>query len=381
MNKIIFWEPCISPHKHDFMIAVSNVIPNIEIICCAAMDIPDDRKKLGWVIQNKNAIKTIIAPSKLQIKNIVCDCSKSQTIHIFSGIRHISTITTALNLVRKNNCRFAIMSEPRAKEGWKGKLRYLESLLSEGWLRNKCEFILAIGANGSPWFKSVGYSSKKIHPFAYFIDVPTLPNLPQQTEQKSKKILRIGYIGRLVTMKGIFDLIEAIKILSIDVVFVVAGSGHDEEKLKSKCKQYGIFLDFRGVVPIHSIGALLLEIDILVLASLSSDGWGVVVSEALMSGVPVIATPCVGASLMLNEPLFGRIVSKNNPQEIANKINDIANSSLTSSRSKLERQTLARCRLSAEAGAYYFKEILDFHLYKGKYPEPFFTYSLTTLSM
>ncbi|MDP1045310.1 glycosyltransferase, partial [Klebsiella pneumoniae] len=64
-----------------------------------------------------------------------------------------------------------------------------------------------------------------------------------------------------------------------------------------------------GVLPMSDVNCFFRQVDVLVLASTTADdGWGVVVSEALMCGVAVVATATVGASVVLERSLFGRCV-------------------------------------------------------------------------
>lgn len=371
LRRIIFWEPCISPHKADFLNAVSIALPSIEIICCADQGLPDNRKALGWSILKNDRITTIISPNAEEINNLVLELS-ANTFHIFSGTRHLSTLTLGLKTIKLHKARFSIMSEPRVSEGWKGTLRFVQSWLTEGWLRRNCEFILAIGRNGPSWFNSVGYDSTKIFPFAYFV-APPKP-IEKNRDCLSPSIINIGYVGRIVASKGVFDLVKATKFLENPIQLTFVGAGVDQDKLKQMCLDYSVSTDFYGVLPIKEIGAVMEKIDVLILASTSEDdGWGVVVSEALMSGTAVIATNCVGASIMLDEELFGYMVPPHNPHEIAKSINKQIVSGAFTYQNRLVRQALAKSMLSSEAGARYFTEILYFQLGERVLrPKPFF---------
>ncbi|MEI6267754.1 MAG: glycosyltransferase family 4 protein [Methylococcaceae bacterium] len=375
LQRIIFWEPCISPHKTDFLTAIAVRLPEVEIICCAEQGLQEERKVLGWTVSNCNQVRTIIAPDITQIEDLVFENS-AHTLHIFSGTRYLPTLVIGLKTVKSCNARFAIMAEPRVYDDWKGGLRFLQSWLTEGWLRKNCAFVLAIGLNGPPWYKSVGYDPKKIFPFAYFVPPPQLAEARLNTRQKpsDSSIISVGYLGRLVAMKGIFDLVKAVHQLGKKARLTIVGTGPDEVALKEVCLQYKIEVDFRGVLPIQWIGEVLEELDVLVLASTSKDGWGVVVSEALMSGTAVVATHCVGASLMLDSALFGYKIVPNSPDEIAKAIKQLKANDAFTTQNRLARQLLARAKLSPEAGARYLADIINYQLGGGDKPAPFFLY-------
>jgi glycosyltransferase involved in cell wall biosynthesis len=374
LRRIIFWEPCVSPHKSDFMQAVSRTLPDVEIICCADSDVPPDRKAMGWSAPDGNGIETLIAPGAGQIERLV-QGRHPGTFHVFSGTRHLSTLIRGLQAVKACGARFAILSEPRVREGWAGGLRYLQSRLTEGWLRSHCELVLAIGRNGPPWYLSVGYPSEKVFPFAYFVAPPRLSRSSSgETGGQGRPAVRVGYVGRLVAMKGVFDLVQAVARLKRPAHLTLVGGGLDEAALRKTCLEHGVDADFRGVLPIESIGEVMAQLDVLVLASTSDDGWGVVVSEALMGGTAVVATSCVGASLMLDEPSFGRLAPPRDPGAIAQAIVALAEEGAFTPSSRLQRRRLALARLSAEAGARYFVDLLHHRLAGGAPPVPFFQY-------
>jgi glycosyltransferase involved in cell wall biosynthesis len=319
---------------------------------------------------------TFIAPSAKQIQQLVQE-QPQETFHVFSGTRHLATLIHGLAAVKRYGACFAILSEPRVGEGWQGWLRYFQSWLTEGWLRAHCTLVLAIGRNGPPWFLSVGYDANQVFPFAYFVEPPrfSLP-VPSETDDKASQPLHIGYVGRFVAMKGVFDLVQAVALLEQPLRLILVGAGPEEARLRTACVRHGIAADFRGVLPMPSIGAVMARLDVLVLASTSKDdGWGVVVSEALMSGTAAIATPCVGASLVLDDPRLGVVVPPHDPAAIAKAIRTLQDVGAFAPPNRLARQVLARSRLSAAAGARYFVAVLCYRLEGGACPMPFFQYS------
>ncbi len=373
INRIIFWEPCISPHKTDFIDQVAKLIPSIEVIYCAEENLPEERIKLGWSIYNDYEYKQYIRPSYSDIKKLACFEPK-KTLHIFSGIRWVPTIVSALKEVKRSGAFFGLMSEPRVREGVKGSLRLIHSWITEAWLKKNTKFVLAIGSNGPPWFKSVGYPSSRIFPFAYFINDQQFNGVIRQHDNKSTEFIRIGYIGRLVKMKGIDDIISAVTSLSVPTKLSIIGSGPESDSLKSLCNESNVNIEFIGSVPIDNVGLYLNDFDILILASRSTDdGWGVVVSEALMSGTGVIVTSKVGASVLINDrPELGRVVNANSPYEIADAIIDLWKSKSFSKECRLVRQLWAKDKLSAKSGALNLIEIINHSINNKKTPKPFY---------
>jgi glycosyltransferase involved in cell wall biosynthesis len=210
-------------------------------------------------------------------------------------------------------------------------------------------------------------------PFAYFVDPPKQVSDSVALSPRQDDSIQIGYVGRLVKMKGVFDLVVAVAKLGKSAKLRIVGMGPDEQALKALCKQLHLDVDFLGVLPITEVGIFMSQLDVLVLASTSKDdGWGVVVSEALMCGTAVIATPCVGASVVLDAPMFGRCVPVNSPDAIAQAVQDLTEAGAFSEANRLERRTAARQLLSADAGARHLRDILQWRFAGGVKPLPFY---------
>jgi glycosyltransferase involved in cell wall biosynthesis len=121
------------------------------------------------------------------------------------------------------------------------------------------------------------------------------------------------------------------------------------------CEKYNVPFTNVGKIAIADVGEFLSSLDILVLPSLTTDdGWGVVVSEALMVGTSVIVSSKAGASLVLQDPLLGKRVKPNCSASIAEAIDEIvASKELTHERRELRRKVAVKL-LSAESGAAFF---------------------------
>jgi glycosyltransferase involved in cell wall biosynthesis len=108
---------------------------------------------------------------------------------------------------------------------------------------------------------------------------------------------RIGYCGRLIALKGLDTLVEAVSVLTrrgrhlgVDVI----GDGPCREALDDLRSQ-DCDLRWHGAVPSGEIPRKLSDVSALVLPTLTRDGWGYVVNEALAAGRPVVVSDRVGA--------------------------------------------------------------------------------------
>ena len=370
-NRIIFWEPCLSPHKLDLICQLKDLMIEVEIIICSDQGLLKEREELGWSIPQEIDIQTIVSPTKEAIirlarKNI------HTTVHIFSGIRNHFNLKIGLKELINVGGSFGILSEPRVKEGFLGFFRYAHSYFSEIKVRDKAKFVLAIGKHGPSWFKSIGYIEKTIFPFAYFINPPE-PSFHNKNLRKSPDRINICFIGRLTKNKGVLDLVRALSLMPNQVSLTIVGSGELKKQIISLCNKYNIQTNYLGVIPNCEINSILSNMDILILPSISTDdGWGVVVSEALMMGVAVIVSNKVGSSVVFNEKIFGKVFVSKDYVSLQGRIIDLKNNGLLLKSSKLKRMKLAREKLSAMSGANYLSHILHYVFCEGKCPKPFF---------
>lgn len=363
-KKIFFWEPSVSPHKTDLLDAMVSIFPDSRIVCVADHDISPDRIKLGWNVSKKLCeYEFIISPDDEYIES----CFKSDdSFHFFSGIRHHKNILTALKFLKKYDRKFAIISEPRVKEGVLGVARYLDSIFTEKWIRRKVSFVLAIGRNGPPWFESVGYNGEKIFPFAYFVN-GSKGGFLKTTDKKV-----IGFVGRIVKEKGILDLAAAMKSL-MDFRLDIIGDGNLASKVRTSLCRYNINHNFYGVKCIGDVQKCMQSFDILILPSTTTDdGWGVVTNEALFSGSAVIASTCAGSSILLKNNYLGRTINRNSPEEIVLAVRSIESSGGFSDEFRNNRRIFAEKYLSGISGALYIHSIFDYIFNDGVRPDSFF---------
>ncbi len=108
----------------------------------------------------------------------------------------------------------------------------------------------------------------------------------------------ILYTGRLLKSKGVGVLLDAFSKISSrpDIGLILVGDGRDEDVFKRYCKEHRLerifFEGFKqqGELPFYYGIA-----DLFVMPSLR-DEWGLVLNEAMASGLPVLAADQVGAT-------------------------------------------------------------------------------------
>jgi glycosyltransferase involved in cell wall biosynthesis len=137
--------------------------------------------------------------------------------------------------------------------------------------------------------------------------------------KQGKNVLRILFVGNGATRKGLDYLIDAYKQLKkeeYNVSLTVVSSWITDFKEK------GILL--LDHVSSKKMKSLYLTNDVLVLPSLL-DGWGLVVTEAMSYGLPVIVSKNTGVKEIIKHKFNGFVVPIKNSKAIYSNMSNLAN--------------------------------------------------------
>ncbi len=163
----------------------------------------------------------------------------------------------------------------------------------------------------------------------------SLPHMSLSTQKKLKKQigshpLVVGIAARLAAEKGIEYAIEALQYLPKDTMIVVAGPMEPvgEEAYKKKIlvlvSLHTSQIIFLGTLPQDDMAAFYSLIDVLVVSSINStEAFGLVQVEAMLCGVPVVATDLPGVRVPIQQTNMGIVVPPKNAKAIAEAIRTI----------------------------------------------------------
>jgi glycosyltransferase involved in cell wall biosynthesis len=150
-------------------------------------------------------------------------------------------------------------------------------------------------------------------------------NMFQRGENpRGKNIL---FVGRLVTRKGLADLVESAKFVTDhcpDCVFTIVGSGLLEQKLRKRIKQLNLtnHFSFIGNVSQEKLVEYYQKAWVYVLPSYY-EGLPKTLLEAMACGLPAIVTNIPGNAEVTLNGVTGLIVPPKNPKELARAINKV----------------------------------------------------------
>ena len=142
--------------------------------------------------------------------------------------------------------------------------------------------------------------------------------------QGDKKV--ILFVGRLAEKKGVTYLIDAMK--NVDAVLYIAGKGPLEAELKAQAKELSDKVHFMGAKTHEELPAIYASADVFVAPSITAsdgdkEGFGLVILEALASGVPVIASRSGGIVDLIKHEDNGLLVPEKDSCAIAESINKV----------------------------------------------------------
>ncbi len=136
------------------------------------------------------------------------------------------------------------------------------------------------------------------------------------------------FVGNLQPFKGLSLLVEALsEIKDNSIVLLVVGGGYGESGIKKNVEQLnlGNRVIFAGPQsPDTDLPAYYNAGDFLVLPSTHSESFGLVVLEAMASGIPAIVSSLPGPSQLIENGVDGFISANNNTTDLRQKIEVLA---------------------------------------------------------
>lgn len=169
--------------------------------------------------------------------------------------------------------------------------------------------------NANPIVISMGVNTEKFGKQHY---------VPNYFGQADKKV--ILFVGRLVEIKGVKYLIEAMKY--IDALLVIVGEGPLRPELEKASENIKDKVKFLGAKTHKELQIIYASADIFVAPSITTEdgakeGFGLVILEAMASDLPVIASSSGGISQLIEDNVNGLLCEEKNADSLSVCINQI----------------------------------------------------------
>lgn len=140
-----------------------------------------------------------------------------------------------------------------------------------------------------------------------------------------QKDIDILFFGRLVPIKGVNYLIEAIKILvdrGYKMKVVIAGKGNQKELLEAKAKELGIEnnIEFIGYVPQDDVLHLYNRSKIFTAPSYDKEGVLTTMLEAAACGIPIVTTNSCSMPEFIDHSVNGLLSNPRDAESLAKEL-------------------------------------------------------------
>ena len=336
---IFVWQPVLTDHQAYTLEALAQLRNCALVVYVAAMQ-DDERAAQGWtqVRDNSAWVEIRVMPRR---STFIYMCRQLRlhrhATHIFGSPFDRPDMMTAMFVAALTGISMYLVSEPYSptsagyfsdKVNLLGILRNaLRPALYKLYgliLRRRVRGVFAISPLAVAQYRRLGVPPTRIFPFGYFVPFQTSPlKSTQSGARASGGAVRLVCVASLIRRKGVTELIAAVKNLcsrGMAIQADVFGPGDD-----SRFAFDGSHVTYRGVIPFGRAQEIIACYDLLVLAS-KYDGWGVVINEALMAGVPVVCSDRVGAAGVVRKWACGIVYGSSDPKGLEGALSNFANS-------------------------------------------------------
>jgi len=169
-----------------------------------------------------------------------------------------------------------------------------------------------------------GFSKDKIAVIHNGADWQGWPVFPRQEAKKKLNLSGhyVVYTSPLRLNKGIMHVLKALRLLKDRYPnLLVNATGVTDDRTQKQVQQFikknrlTDHFRYAGLVPRDQIPLYYAASDVVVLASLEEEGWGVTLLEGMMAGRPVISSPLGAMPELVKDK--GIILKENSPQHLA----------------------------------------------------------------
>ena len=345
---IVFWQNIPSLHQAPLMRSLATDLGK-RVLIVVAEDLPADRRAMGWADIDFGEADLIIGPSVEERLELV-EGNRDATAHVFSGLKAYPAVSQAMDaLVRGRHNHIAIMTEPWDPRGVGGWLRAIKFAMRRRSFQH-IDTVFACGVEASKQFISLGCDPGTVAPFGYFVGGPI-----EKPRVRGISNPRLVFVGTLTKRKDPEVLLKALAMTpsnSWEVTLIGDGPLRAALMQKAEDLQLSHRISFVQSMPNELLLEVIAASDLLALPS-RFDGWGAVVSEALMAGTPVVVSRACGASDLVRSELQGEVFEPAKHTELARALDSRFSLSPVTEESRARLRHWADLTISPRVAAQY----------------------------
>jgi glycosyltransferase involved in cell wall biosynthesis len=322
--RIVCWHPVLTEHQAHTLRALAAASGRAVTVIVGRSEDPT-RKAQGWTAAATDGLSVRNLDGAPPSEDLRLLQEHRNDIHVFGSPFDQPRQMRALFRATSMGLRVYLISEPyspitagylhdrhRLRTWLKSRLRPWVYRCYGAWLKRRVEGVFAISPLAVAQYRRSGIAAERIFPFGYFVprapasDAPAAPRVPGTC--------RAIFVGNLIATKGLHELSVAARKLraeGVDLLVDAYGSGDP-----SAFDFDGVSIRHAGRIPFGQAQAAIAAYDFLVLPS-RYDGWGVVINEAILAGVPVVCSDRVGAGAFVRQWGCGLIAASGSVDALA----------------------------------------------------------------
>lgn len=360
--RIVSWQSVLTDHQSHTLRALQE-IPGVELVIVSGSKMLPARQNQGWKQPELTGLDVrYLSSGKWWREGTEILRRYDDAVHLFNGMWTDRRFLFLLLYAQRYGFDTCLITEPYADKAvallsethrfvvrMKAVLRPLIYRLAGPRLAKRMRVIFAISEKAVEQFTQMGVPRERIFPFGYF--VPFVDGSPAERDNCATAP-RVLFVGSLLERKGIYVLRDALDLMppQKSILMDVYGPG-DARTIEGNPS-----IRYRGVIPFGEAQKIISEYDLLVLPSLF-DGWGVVVNEALLQGVPVIVSDQVGAKVLVESTGAGAIVPAGDAKALAKNLEALLDSPALLARWKKNAKNIGESIFPVVAASYMYEAL------------------------
>jgi glycosyltransferase involved in cell wall biosynthesis len=331
-----------------------------------ARQLARERVNIGWQDRAQGCEARFLSAQAPILDALRLARSQRHRLHIVNGIWAEPPFAAALCVLMEAHAPYAIYSEApnpyRPRSPWKKAAQTPFGKL----VVRRSRGLLPVARFAEEFYLNLGARRDQIYPFGYFRSAPPGPSAAQEPSSSIKPKAAAGceviFVGQLIERKGVDLLLQALASLPGEypgLRLSIVGGGAERESLEGTAARLGIAgrVAFEGVISSDQVPARIARADLLVLPS-RWDGWGLVVNEALMAGVPVLVSDGCGASGLVRDGRSGYVFRSGDALDLQKRLREHLDRREAWPQMGAEAARMGR-RISAEQAGIYLVQCLE----------------------
>jgi len=328
---IINWQSVLTEHQVHLLREFSR-LPDVNLRIVASHLQTAERHMQGWMPPDLSGLDVTTLPVRGWLTAGMRVLRENRTAqHLFCGLWSDRRLFVLLLYARFSGCKISLMSEPyadiaagvlREQSGAKGVLklwlRRIAYRTAGAMLGAAMHPVFAISPKAIAQFTRAGFRQDAVVPFGYFVPRMELPDSHLRAESGG---LRLAFAGGTIQRKGLDIACDAMR-TAVDMGLPLSLDVYGPGEAPVFPPGLGC-IRWRGVIPFGMTQQVVAAYDALLVPS-RFDGWAVVVNEALLQGVPVVASDAVGAAAMLSRNGAGFVFPSENTNALSSLLVSLA---------------------------------------------------------